>query len=130
VKHSVAHEFVEYVPDKLREGKVYISIRFTTVVHKCCCGCGREVVTPLSPRDWTLSFDGRTISLYPSIGNWSFPCQSHYLITHNRVEWAQRWTPKQIAAGRAHDRRAKKRQYSDGTSETADHPAKPAKGLG
>ena len=32
-------------------------------------------------------FDGRTISLNPSIGNWSYPCRSHYWIKGNRVVW-------------------------------------------
>ena len=44
------HEFVEFIPDKLEDGIVYVSIRYATVAHKCCCGCGTEVVTPLAPR--------------------------------------------------------------------------------
>jgi uncharacterized protein DUF6527 len=80
-------------------------------VHKCCCGCGREVVTPLSPRGWKLIFDDRTVSLYPSIGSWGLPCQSHYFITNNKVVWAQRWTKKQIASGRAQEARRKERYY-------------------
>lgn len=94
------HEFVEFVPDQLRDGVLYISIPYATVVHRCCCGCGNEVVTPLSPTDWKLIFDGRTISLHPSIGNWSFPCQSHYWIRDNGVEWAPRWSKEKIEAAR------------------------------
>ena len=67
---TISFEFVEFIPEKLEEGKVYISPKYSTVVHKCCCGCQEEVVTPLSPVDWELTFDGKTISLYPSIGNW------------------------------------------------------------
>ena len=74
------HEFVEFIPDKLADGVVYVSIPYATVAHKCCCGCGMEVVTPLSPTDWELIFDGESISLDPSIGNWSFDCKSHYWI--------------------------------------------------
>jgi Family of unknown function (DUF6527) len=33
----------------------------------CCCGCGEKVVTPLRPTDWKLIFDGKTISLDPSL---------------------------------------------------------------
>lgn len=109
----VVHEFVEYIPDQLAHGMVYVSIPFRTVVHRCCCGCGLEVVTPLSPTKWTLSFDGQAISLSPSIGNWSFPCQSHYWIRGNRVDWDRRWTPRQIAAARALDGRASERQMID-----------------
>lgn len=110
------HEFVEFIPDDLKEGMIYVSMGFATVVHKCCCGCGKEVVTPLSPTDWKLLFDGKTISLAPSIGNWSFDCQSHYWISNNRVRWATRWSPNEIDSGRAHDRFAKKRYfYTDDT---------------
>lgn len=101
----VVHKFVECIPEQLAEGIVYVSIQFRTVVHLCCCGCGLEVVTPLSPTKWTLTFDGHAISLTPSIGNWSFPCQSHYWIKGNRVEAARRWSPRQIAAARALDGR-------------------------
>jgi len=110
------HEFVDYIPSDLVEGTVYVSIPFATVAHKCCCGCAREVVTPLSPTDWQLIFDGRTISLYPSIGNWDYPCQSHYFITCNQVEWAPAWSQAEIIAGRAADVRAKARYYQGNNS--------------
>jgi hypothetical protein len=108
---TLKHEFVEFIPDLVEEGTVYVSIEYATVVHKCCCGCGKEVVTPLSPTDWKLIFDGKTISLDPSIGNWGFDCQSHYWIRNNRVRWAARWSPEKIAAGRAQDRLAKDRYF-------------------
>jgi len=104
---TLAHEFVDYIPDDIEEGTVYMSVQFATAVHKCCCGCGREVVTPLSPTDWKLIFDGQTISLDPSIGNWSYPCQSHYWIRRNQVVWAPHWSRAEIEAGRAHDKVAK-----------------------
>lgn len=104
---TVDHEFVDYIPDQLEEGVVYVCIPYTTVAHNCLCGCGNEVITPLSPTDWQLIFDGRSISLKPSIGNWSFECQSHYWIERSRVRWAPRWTREQIYAGRARDRLAK-----------------------
>lgn len=80
-------EFVEFIPENIKEGYIYISIEYATAVHKCCCGCGSEVVTPLSPSDWSLLFDGESISLHPSIGNWSFKCHSHYFIRNNNVIW-------------------------------------------
>lgn len=101
---ALAHEFVDYIPDVLQEGTLYISIKFATALHKCCCGCGHEVVTPLSPRDWKLIFDGETVSLDPSIGNWSFPCQSHYWIRRNKVVWARRWSKREIDDDRAQER--------------------------
>lgn len=104
---SITHEFVDFVPDELEEGVVYVTVEYATAVHRCCCGCGNEVITPLSPTDWKLIFDGETISLDPSIGNWSFPCQSHYWLRRNKIVWAGQWSPEQIEAGRARDRALK-----------------------
>lgn len=112
VETALAHEFVEFIPDELKERKLYISWTYSTAVHKCFCGCGREIVTPLSPTGWELTFDGETISLYPSIGSWSLPCQSHYFITKSRIIWARKWTEKQIADGRAQEMKAKERYYA------------------
>ena len=63
---TLKHEFVDKMPDSIEEGVIYISIPFETVIHKCCCGCGSEVVTPLSPADWSVTFNGESISLEPS----------------------------------------------------------------
>ncbi len=114
---TLTHEFVEFIPDALEEGRLYVSIPYATVAHKCCCGCGREVVTPLSPTDWKLIFNGQTISLDPSIGNWSFPCQSHYWIRNGRVRWAAQWSKDRIEAGRGHDHAAKQKYFSLGESK-------------
>lgn len=108
---SVRHEFVDVVPDQLQPATLYVCIPFATVAHLCLCGCGHEVVTPLSPTDWRLIFDGSTVSLDPSIGNWSYPCQSHYWVSRNRVCWAGRWSPEQIERGRQRDLRSKERYY-------------------
>ena len=101
------HEFVEFIPEELKERTLYISKKYGTAVHKCCCGCGHEVVTPLSPVGWRITFDGKTVSLYPSIGNWSLPCKSHYFITGSRVEWSYEWSEEAIALGRQRSVRAK-----------------------
>jgi hypothetical protein len=95
------HEFVPRIPDELANGHLYVCVEHATVVHLCCCGCGSEVVTPITPRDWQLTFDGETISLSPSIGNWSFTCRSHYWIRANRVIWARRWSRSEVEAARA-----------------------------
>ena|SRR5438270_268614 len=107
----LTHEFVRAIPEELRDRTVYVSIEFGTVAHKCSCGCGNEVVTPLTPTDWKLIFDGETVSLDPSVGSWNLPCQSHYWIQRNRVHWSPRWSRAQIDAGRKADACAKARYY-------------------
>ena len=109
----LTHEFVEFIPDILQEGTVYVSIPYTTAVHKCCCGCDREVVTPLSPTGWRLIFDGETISLDPSIGSWNLPCRSHYWIRQNQVQWVPQWFQKEVNTGRARETEAKERCFSE-----------------
>lgn len=94
---TLQYKFIELVPDELEEGIIYISIPYCSAIHKCVCGCGNEVVTPISPEDWKLSFDGRTISLYPSIGNWKFKCQSHYFIINSEIIHARKWNEKKIS---------------------------------
>jgi hypothetical protein len=100
---SLAHEFVEYIPSEPADGILYISITYRTAVHRCACGCGNKVVTPITPADWQLFYDGDTVSLAPSIGNWGFPCRSHYWIGAGQIRWAGTWNSKQITAGKARD---------------------------
>ncbi|MDE2402675.1 MAG: hypothetical protein KGL90_13515 [Burkholderiales bacterium] len=88
--------FVEFIPDHLEDGVLYISERFRTCSHNCCCGCGEEVVLPLSPAEWQLNRDGDTVSLWPSVGNWDYACKSHYVIRRNQVRWAGSMTAHQI----------------------------------
>jgi hypothetical protein len=112
MKHKALKlEFVEFIPEEISEGVLYISMKYGTAVHKCCSGCGNDVVTPLSPTDWQLTFDGESISLFPSIGNWSFACRSHYWIKNNKIVWASLWTEKRIKAGRKKDKEVKKKFF-------------------
>ena len=97
---SLQHEFVDYIPDTLYDGVLYVSVPFATVVHRCCCGCGNEVVTPLDPSDWEMTFDGRSVSLSPSIGNWGLACQSHYWISRNQVRWFPRFSRLDVKTNR------------------------------
>lgn len=117
------HKFVEFIPDHIEDGVLYISMQYCTAIHKCVCGCGNEVVTPLSPTDWKLTFDGETVSLHPSIGNWNFDCQSHYWIKASRVELANNWTQKEIELGREDDKKTKREFYSnDKQTKTEELP--------
>lgn len=90
---------VHYMPKDMEPGVLYVSEEFGAAAHLCPCGCGLKVRTPLSPTDWTLRETANGPTLYPSIGNWSLPCQSHYLITDGQIVWCTQWTPDQIASG-------------------------------
>lgn len=97
--------FQESFPRPLLEGVLYISERFHLAAHRCCCGCGEEVITPLSPAEWSIRRDDDLVSVFPSIGNWGLPCQSHYWILQNKVIWSRRMTPGQIEWAQARDLR-------------------------
>jgi len=120
----VSHQFVDFIPERLDEGVVYISRRYGTAVHKCCCGCGEEVVTPLNPADWSLRVDGNVITLSPSIGNWSYACQSHYLIRRSKVVWAGKMSQQRIEKGRARER-ATKQAYFEAINRNKSIPVHP-----
>ncbi len=103
MRKKAKFEFVETIPEFLEDSVVYITIHYNTAVHKCMCGCGNEVVTPISPNDWELNYNGESISLYPSIGNWGFKCQSHYWIKDCKVIWAEKWSQNRIDSNRKID---------------------------
>jgi hypothetical protein len=100
---KIRPSFVEFIPDVLEEGVLYISERYKTCSHKCCCGCGEEVVTPLSPAEWRLTQEGDTVSLWPSVGNWDYACRSHYFIERDRVTWAAPMSTRQVANAQRRD---------------------------
>jgi hypothetical protein len=110
-QQTYTFEFVELMPKILVDGVLYISIPYATASHRCFCGCGMKVVTPLSPTDWKLAFDGDSVSLHPSIGNWSYPCRSHYVLRGNRVLWAGPMSKAEIRAVRQADGGDKERYY-------------------
>lgn len=102
---TVRPVFTETFPETMDQGVLYVSIPYRTCGHLCCCGCGHEVVTPLSPAQWSITYDGENVSLAPSIGNWAVPCRSHYWIHQGRVRWSRRFTASEIAQNRDRDRR-------------------------
>lgn len=110
--HTLQHRFVRNVPRELEPGVLYISVDYATSVHSCCCGCGDRVVTPFTPTDWRMTFDGESISLFPSVGNWNQKCRSHYVIQRNRVLEAGPWSDAQVEAERRRDKKAKAAHYA------------------
>lgn len=130
------HRFVESFPETLEPGVLYVSLEYGSVAHSCCCGCGEEVVTPLTPTDWNITYDGETVTLHPSVGSWTLPCRSHYVIRRNRVIEAPPWSDAEVAAERRRDRSAKAAHYGlqapasqelvDPASAAGVHAAPPA----
>lgn len=100
---TIRHEFVETIPLVKEPGTLYISIEYRVAVHLCACGCKNIVVTSFAPQAWSLHYDGETVSLYPSIGNYSLPCKSHYWIRQEEVLWAKKLTDKEIDLVRRRD---------------------------
>ncbi|WP_298926072.1 DUF6527 family protein [uncultured Ramlibacter sp.] len=94
---------VEFMPQQLEPGILYVSLEFGTAQHLCACGCGSTVRTPLGPAEWSLQETAAGPTLRPSIGNWQRPCHSHYWIHKGSIHWEGSWTEAQVVAGRARD---------------------------
>jgi hypothetical protein len=123
MRTTISHEFVDSIPEHLDDGTVYISIPYAIAVHRCCCGCGHEVITPLHPLQWSLTYNGETISLHPSIGNWSFSCRSHYWIRNDNIHTARTFTNDEITDLRTHDREQLTSHYTSLATEPDTDPA-------
>lgn len=82
------HKFVDTIPNEIEDNVLYISLEYNVTKHLCPCGCRKEIVASLSPARYQLYYDGKTVSLKPSFGNWLHECGSHYFITKDKVIWA------------------------------------------
>lgn len=111
-------ERVRAMPARLEPGVLYVSEEFETAAHLCACGCGSKVRTPLAAAEWQFMDHPRGPSLYPSIGNWQRPCQSHYRICRGEIEWSVRWSAQQIANGRAAENRRRESYFAGRYPET------------
>jgi hypothetical protein len=88
------------MPKTLEPNTLYVSDEFETAAHLCACGCRAKVRTPLGPTEWRYEDTAEGPSLWPSVGNWQQPCQSHYVIRRGEIIWAGKWSPSQVEAGR------------------------------
>lgn len=70
------------------------------------------MVTPLSPTDWNMTFDGVAVSLSPSVGSWNLKCRSHYFIRHGKVIVAGSWSKEQIESEHKRDKQVKAHFYN------------------
>lgn len=80
---------VEYMPETLEPGVLYVSEQFGCTMHICPCGCGRDVQVPIKPfwnDGWDLQVDGNNVTLQPSIAN--RVCKAHYWIRDSKVVYA------------------------------------------
>lgn len=111
--------FLAHFPEHLEEGVLCISEEFSLTAHKCCCGCGEDVILKLGPAKWRLTkeSDG-TVSLDPSVGNWNYACRSHYWIEHNEVLEAGPMSRGAIKRVQHRDR-SERQQYLDQMASAA-----------
>ena len=86
---TLTPQFFEYIPDKLEDGILYISERFSTAIHNCPCGCGTKAVTAFSnwgeipwSHGWQVTINENVVSMSPSLLN---PCKTHYFIENNEI---------------------------------------------
>lgn len=113
-----AVRFIDEAPSVLDEGVLYVSIRYRLVLHLCACGCGNKVKTPISPVGWQVTFDGESISLFPSIGNHAFPCRSHYWVRKSRTVWDRVWSEEKFHLNRAADALFARTHFGQATAST------------
>jgi len=62
------------------------------VVFICPCGCGRRIDLNLvrtQHPSWSAHLRNGQISISPSVWLTADPCQSHFFIKNNKVEWAE-----------------------------------------
>ena len=118
---QVTPAFVGEIPRELDPGKLYVCCRYRAVKHLCACGCGVEINTPLHPTGWTLTCDGVSVSLSPSIGNWSEKCQSHYWINNNKILWGPKYPRHKILQTRRARDLELELYFSSNTKPKAGH---------
>ena len=108
---TIVPKFVDRVPHEIEEGILYVSTDVNTAVHLCACGCKTEIVTPIDPSEWQFTYDGETISLYPSVGVWGAQCKSHYWIKRNKIQWSRIYSDHEIDEVQRNERRENQEYY-------------------
>jgi len=79
---------VEFIPDKIELGNIYVSEEYNVSKHLCPCGCGNEVVlTLIKSIGWTHKIEEGRFTCSPSVGSYNLACKSHYYIRNNKVLW-------------------------------------------
>lgn len=110
-----------YLPKELEEGFLYVSKEFGVAGHLCPCRCKHKIITPLDPTEWSFKEVNDKPILFPSIGNWQFPCKSHYWITPGEIEWSYHWSKEQIKEG-SEAEEDKRKSYYDNLQNNHNKP--------
>ena len=128
--NTITPLFVSSIPEILEEGKLYINEEDEIALHKCCCGCGEEVVTPLNPAGWRIIKNRQTVvTMRPSIGNGQNQCRSHYFITNNHVDWLNKMSPHLTAMAQARDHRDREKYIAEKNAARASQKSNGEHGL-
>lgn len=114
-KQRLTPIFVKAIPDleNLKQGNLYISMKYGVVVNYCPCGCGDLSEFTLAPERWWLAYNGETVSLFPSIGNSRLKCRSHYWIESNRVRWCNPMSAAEAAAAQEREEYVRNQKYCE-----------------
>lgn len=116
---SMKIQRTKQIPKELEPDTLYVSEEFQFAAHLCACGCGSKIRTPLGPTEWKFTNSRGGPTLFPSIGNWQQKCQSHYWIRNGEVEWAPKWSPDEITAGRRREESRRRAYYDNLYKETS-----------
>lgn len=95
IKHIIVEEMPSY--EDMLQDVIYVyyyDIDHGVSIHKCMCGCGEQTVMPFikkglninSNKVWVLNFINDKIDFEGSVGNYSYPCKSHYMIQKGQVK--------------------------------------------
>ena len=105
--------FVRAIPafENLKQGNLYVSMKYGVVVNFCPCGCGDLSEFTLAPERWWLAYDGETVSLFPSIGNSRLKCRSHYWIENSRVRWCNPMGAAEVATAQKREEYVRNKKY-------------------
>lgn len=85
--------------EQLEDGVLYVvddtEQREQFIQFNCPCGCGKTVWIPYFKQgqqremypSWGFTEKEGKVTLTPSVFSNGFPCQSHYFIRDNRIQW-------------------------------------------
>ncbi|MFF8883126.1 DUF6527 family protein [Streptomyces flaveolus] len=63
----------------------------------CAVAAAGTRSVPPSPAQWSLTYDVKSVSLTPSVGNWALRCQAHCCIRQGKIHWSRRYSATEIA---------------------------------